>query len=79
MWPHIIEVKRVHDVFQYIFSGEDSMCWHVLYILSTLPLIPKYRWKDVIRLEVIDYASNEGLSWQDLGEDVNNVAFDLKI
>jgi hypothetical protein len=35
MWPHIIEVKRVYDVYQYIFSGEESMCWTcIMYSLS---------------------------------------------
>ena len=27
MYPHIIEVKRVCGVYQYIFSCEESMCW----------------------------------------------------
>jgi hypothetical protein len=27
MCPHIREVKRVYDVYQYIFSGEEIMCW----------------------------------------------------
>ena len=36
------------------------------YILSVLPLILRYRWKNVIRIEVID-------SWQGLGEDVSHV------
>ena len=30
-------------------------------------------WKNVIRLEGIDYVSNEGLSWEVLGEDVSHV------
>ena len=46
---------------------------HALYILSALPLILRYRWKNVIRLEGIGYASNKGLSWQGLGEDVSHV------
>jgi hypothetical protein len=29
------EVKRVYDVYQYIFSGEESMCWTcIIYSLS---------------------------------------------
>ena len=43
------------------------------YILSALPLILNYRWKNVIRIEGIGYTSNKGLSWQGLGEDVNHV------
>ena len=43
------------------------------YILSALPLILSYRRKNVIRIEGIGYTSNEGLSWQGLGEDVNHV------
>ena len=33
---------------------------HVSYVLSGLPLILSYRWKNVIRLEGIGYESNEG-------------------
>ena len=29
--PSYSEVKRVYDVYQYIFSGEESMCW--IYII----------------------------------------------
>ena len=43
------------------------------YILSALPLILSYRRKNVIRIEGIGYTSNEGLSWQGLGEDVSHV------
>ena len=43
------------------------------YILSALPLILSYSWKNVIRFEGIGYASNEGLSWQGLCEDVSHV------
>ena len=43
------------------------------YILSALPLMLSYRWKNVIRIEGIGYTSNEGLSWQGLGEDVSHV------
>ena len=32
------EVKRVYDVYQYIFSGEEGMCWTCLiYSLNTPP------------------------------------------
>jgi len=37
MCPHILEVKRVYDVCQYIFSGEESMCWScIIYSLRML-------------------------------------------
>ncbi len=66
-----------------MFRGEESiwcvsihiLWWrrvcvrHALYMLSAL----RYRWKNVIRLEGVGHASNEGLSWQDLGEDVSHV------
>jgi hypothetical protein len=29
MCPHIIEMKRVYDVYQYIFSREESSVGHV--------------------------------------------------
>ena len=45
----------------------------LLYLCVSLPLILSYRRKYVIRLEGISYASNEGLSWQGLGEDVSHV------
>ena len=33
--PHILELNRVYDVYQYIFSGEGSMCWkYIIYSLS---------------------------------------------
>ena len=32
--PHIIEVKRVYDMCQHIFSSEESMCGQSSYILS---------------------------------------------
>jgi len=36
--PHIIEVKRVYDMCQHIFSSEESMCWSfIIYSLSTPP------------------------------------------
>ena len=99
MCPYIIEVKRVYDVYQYMFSKRESIRWvsiiyslstpphsdnthsliervcveHPSYILSALPLVLSYRWKNVIRIEGIDYASNEVLSWQGLGEDVSHV------
>jgi len=35
--PHIIEVKRVYDMCQHIFSSEESMCWSfIIYSLSSL-------------------------------------------
>ena len=35
--PHIIEVKRVYDMCQHIFSSEESMCWSfIIYSLSML-------------------------------------------
>ena len=43
------------------------------YILSALPLILSYSRKNVIRFEGIGYASNEGLSWSGLCEDVSHV------
>ena len=43
------------------------------YILSVLPLILNYRWKNVIRIEGICYTSAKGLSWQGLGEDISHV------
>ena len=43
------------------------------YILSALPLILRYRRKNVIRIEGIGYTSNKGLSWQGLGEDVSHI------
>jgi hypothetical protein len=46
---------------------------HALDILSALPLILTYHRKNVIRFEGIDYTSKEGLSCQDLGEDVSHV------
>ena len=46
---------------------------HASYILSALPLILSYRRKNVIRFEGVGYASNKGLSWQGLGEDVSHV------
>jgi hypothetical protein len=36
--PSYSEVKRVYDVYQCIFSGEESMCWTcMIYSLSTPP------------------------------------------
>ena len=46
---------------------------HSSYILSALPLILSYRRKNVIRFEGVGYASNKGLSWQGLGQDVIHV------
>ncbi len=43
------------------------------YILSALSLILSYWRKNVIRIEGIGYTSNEGLSWQSLGEDASHV------
>ena len=38
VYPHIIEVKRVYDMCQHIFSSEESMCWSfIIYSLSTPP------------------------------------------
>jgi hypothetical protein len=36
MCPHILEVKRVYDVYQYIFSGEESMCWSCIIYSRTM-------------------------------------------
>ena len=57
----------------YIFSGRRVCVRHASYILSALPLILSYRRKNVIRLEGVGYASNKGLSWQGLGQDVSHV------
>ena len=46
-----------------IYSLIERVCVaYPSYILSALPLILSYRWKNVIRFESIGYASNEGLS-----------------
>ncbi len=56
------------------YSLIESICIaYPSYILSAPPLILRYRWKNVIRIEGIGYTSNEGLSWEDLGEDVSHV------
>ncbi len=57
-----------------LYSLVKKVCVeHASYILSALPLILSYRRKNVIRFEGIGYASNEGLSWQGLCEDVSHV------
>ena len=66
-------MKRVYGVCHYIFSGRRVCVRHASYILSALPLILSYRWKNVIRFEGVGYASNKGLPCQGLGEDVSHV------
>ncbi len=58
----------------HIFPVERVCVEYPSYILSADPLlILSYRRKNVIRIEGIVYTSNEGLSWQGLGEDVRHV------
>ena len=46
MYPHIIEVKRLYDVYQYIFSCEESMCWTcIIYSLSSNVLVVSQFWR----------------------------------
>ena len=55
------------------YSLVERVCVeYPLYILSTLPLILNCRRKNVIRIEGIGYTSNEGLSWQGLGQDLSH-------
>ena len=72
----ITEVKRVYDVYQYIFPHRESMsCVSIIYSLSTPPhseLSAEECHPDSIS-EGIGYTSNKGLSWQGLGEDVSHV------
>ncbi len=68
-----LEVKRVYDVCRYIFSGEGEYVLDMYHIFSQNSLILNYRWKNVIRLEGVDYASDKGLSWQGLGKNVRHV------
>jgi hypothetical protein len=58
---------------KYIVSVDRVCVEYSSYILSVLPLILSYRRKNVIRIEDIGYISNEGLSWQGLGEYVSHV------
>jgi hypothetical protein len=56
------------------YSLIESVCVeYPSYLLSALFLILAYRWKNVIRIEGIDYTSNKGPSWQGLDEDVSHV------
>ncbi len=46
--PHIIEVKRVYDMCQHIFSSEESMCWSfIIYWLNLKKASPEPQKIDV--------------------------------